>query len=370
MRISNVWNLGIKELRGLSRDTVMLVLIVYAFTLAIYAQATELPETLHNATIGIVDEDRSPLSARIEGAFYRPYFKKPERISRGQMDKRMDNGTDTFALDIPPNFEHDLLAGRSPELQLNVDATRMTQAFSGSGYIQNIVSNEIHDFLRRYKSAEPPRVRLDTRVLFNPNLKRSWFGAVTAVIDNITMLSIILTGAALIREREHGTVEHLLVMPVSPIEIMLSKTWSMALVVLAASFFALAFVIHGVLAVPTNGSTSLFMLGALLDLFATTSLGIALATTARSMPQFSLLLILIMLPLQVLSGGVTPRESMPEAIQAIMLAAPNTHFVALAQAVLFRGAGLAVVWPQLVMLLGIGLLLFSFALWRFREMLK
>ncbi len=370
MRISNVWNLGIKELRGLSRDTVMLVLIVYAFTLAIYAQATELPETLHNATIGIVDEDRSPLSARIEGAFYSPYFKRPSQISRSQMDQRMDSGADTFALDIPPNFEHDLLAGRSPELQLNVDATRMTQAFSGSGYIQNIVSNEIDDFLRRYKSAAPPMVHLNTHVLFNPNLKRSWFGAVTAVIDNITMLSIILTGAALIREREHGTVEHLLVMPVSPIEIMLSKTWSMALVVLGASFFALALVVRGVLAVPTHGSTTLFLLGALLDLFATTSLGVALATTARSMPQFSLLLILIMLPLQVLSGGVTPRESMPEAIQAIMLAAPNTHFVALAQAVLFRGAGFAVVWPQLAMLLGIGLLLFGFALWRFRKILK
>lgn len=370
MRVSNVWNLGIKELRGLARDTVLLVLIGYAFTLAIYAQATVLPETLNKATIGIVDEDHSPLSARIEGAFYPPYFKPPAMISRSQMDRRMDQGTDTFALDIPPNFERDLLAGRAPALQLNVDATRMTQAFSGSGYIQNIVSGEISDFLRHYRSAAPPRVHLDTHVLFNPNLKRSWFGAVMAVIDNITMLSIILTGAALIREREHGTVEHLLVMPVSPIEIMLSKTWSMGLVVLLASFFALEVIVRGVLAVPTNGSTTLFMFGAALDLFATTSLGIALATTARSMPQFGLLLILIMLPLQVLSGGVTPRESMPEAIQTIMLAAPNTHFVALAQAVLFRGAGIATVWPQLVTLLGIGLLLFTFSLWRFRKMLQ
>jgi len=181
------------------------------------------------------------------------------------------------------------------------------------------------------------------------------------------MLSIILTGAALIREREHGTIEHLLVMPVTPAEIMTAKVWSMALVVLAASAVSLLFVVQGLLAVPMQGSVALFLAGAAVHLFATTSMGIFLGTIARSMPQFGLLLILILLPLQMLSGGSTPRESMPEIVQHVMLAAPTTHFIMLAQAVLYRGAGIAVVWPQFLALAAIGAAFFTYALGRFRK---
>jgi ABC-2 type transport system permease protein len=187
------------------------------------------------------------------------------------------------------------------------------------------------------------------------------------LIDNITMLSIILTGAALLREREHGTVEHLLVMPVTPFEIMTGKVWAMALVVLATTETSLLLVIQGVLNVPIQGSILLFMAGTALHLFATTSLGIFLGTLARSMPQFGLLMMLVLLPLQILSGGTTPRESMPAFVQFVMLAAPNTHFVMLAQAILFRGAGISVVWPQFVSLVLIGVVLFAISLARFRK---
>lgn len=370
MRAANILQLGIKELRGLARDPVLLALIVYAFTMAVYAKATAVPETLNKASIAIVDEDRSPLSERIIGAFYPPYFILPAIITPAEMDRRMDVGTDTFALDIPPEFQQDLLAGRSPAIQLNVDATRMSQAFNGSGYVQSIVSGEITDFARRYRSAAAPQVDLNLRVRFNPNLTVAWFGAVTAIIDNIAMLSIILTGAALIREREHGTIEHLLVMPVTPIEIMLSKIWSMGLVVLVVSSLSLVFVVQGALSVPIEGSLWLFVLGSALDLFATTAMGIALATIAVSMPQFALLVILVLVPLQVLSGALTPRESMPEIVRTFMLGAPNTHYVMLAQSILFRGAGLSAVWPQFLALLVIGATLFMFALRRFRSFLK
>jgi ABC-2 type transport system permease protein len=121
--------------------------------------------------------------------------------------------------------------------------------------------------------------------------------------------------------------------------------------------------------VPIEGSVALFMAGAALHLFATTSLGIFLATLARSMPQFGLLLLMVLLPLQILSGSVTPQESMPGAVRVLMLAAPTTHFVTLAQAILFRGAGLAVVWPQFVALAVIGATLFSLSLARFRKTL-
>jgi ABC-2 type transport system permease protein len=366
MRLANVMHLGVKELRSLARDPVMLVLIVWAFTFAIYSTATAMPESLTRAPIAIVDEDRSPLSTRIAAAFYLPYFTPPAMITQAEMDVRMDSGRDTFALDIPPDFQRDLLAGRTPAIQLNIDATRMSQAFTGNSYVQTIVTNEVRTFAQRYGAPAAPPVDLVLRARFNPELNRSWFGSIVEVINQVTMLSMVLTGAALIREREHGTIEHLLVMPVTPFEIMTSKVWSMGLVVLAACAFSLTFVVQGLLAVPIEGSVALFLVGAALHLFATTSLGMFLGTIARSMPQFGLLLVLVVLPLQMLSGGLTPRESMPEFVQFAMLAAPTTHFVMLAQAILYRGAGLAVVWPQFIALAVIGSALFGYALARFR----
>lgn len=367
MRIANIFNLGVKELRSLGRDPTMLVLIAYAFTLAIYAAATAMPEALNKAAIAIVDEDRSPLSARIADAFYPPYFITPSLIDQAEMDARMDAGFDTFALDIPPNFQRDMLAGRSPIIQLNVDATRMTQAFTGSSYIQSIVSGEVTSFARRYRADTELPVELELRARFNPGLNKSWFGSVMEVINNVTLLSIVLTGAALIREREHGTIEHLLVMPVTPFEIMTAKLWAMALVVLTACAFSLVVVVEGFLSVPIEGSIALFLVGALFHLFATTSMGIFFGTIARSMPQFGLLIILILVPLEMLSGGMTPRESMPDAVRYLMLAAPTTHFVMMAQAILYRGAGFSVVWPQFLALTLIGSALFTYALARFRS---
>ncbi len=364
---ANIFRLGIKELWSLVRDPMMLVLIAYTFSISIYVAATAMPESMHNASIAIVDEDASPLSARIVGSFYPPHFITPRMITLAEMDAGMDNGDFTFVLDIPPNFQRDVLAGANPTAQLNVDATRMSQAFTGSGYIQQIVVGEVNEFVQRYRAPTVMPADLTLRMRFNPNLEHAWFGALMEIINNVTMLSIILTGAALIREREHGTIEHLLVMPVTPGEIMLAKVWSMGLVVALAALAALVFVVQGALHIPVQGSVALFMLVAVLHLFATTSMGIFLATLARSMPQFGMLLVLVLVPLQLLSGGMTPRESMPILVQNVMLAAPTTHFVTAAQAILYRGAGLDVVWPQLLSIGAIGSVLFATALSRFRK---
>jgi len=365
--LANIFRLGVKELWSLWRDPMMLFLIVYTFTLAIYVAGTAMPETMHRAPIAVVDEDDSTLSARIKAAFYPPQFTSPAHISLAEVDPGLDAGRYTFVLNIPPNFQRDVLAGRTPQVQLNIDATRMSQAFAGNGAIQQIVMGEVNEFVQGYRSATPMQIDLVTRARFNPALQPSWFGSLMEVINNITMLSIILTGAALIREREHGTVEHLLVMPVTPLEIMLAKVWSMALVVLLAAVVSLTVVIQGVLQVPIEGSIGLFLVGATLHLFATTSMGIFMATLARSMPQFGLLMMLTMMPLQMLSGGITPRESMPVWIQQVMALAPTTHFTELSQAILYRGAGLGVVWTSFGALLLIGATLFALSLARFRK---
>lgn len=365
--IFNIWRLGVKELWSLWRNPMMLVLVVFLFTVLVYSAATAMPESLHKATIAIVDEDSSQLSTRIVSAFYPPQFVAPEMISMDQMDSGMDSGKYTFVLDIPPNFQRDLLAGRHVEVQLNIDATRMSQAFTGNTYIQQIVSSEITAFVQHHRGNGASPVDLVLRARFNPQLDKMWFGSLMQIINDVTMLAVILTGAALIREREHGTIEHLLVMPVTPAEIMLAKVWSMGLVVLLAATGSLIFVVQGVLQVPVEGSVLLFLTGAALHLFATTSMGIYMATLARSMPQFGLLMILVMIPLQVLSGGMTPRESMPTIVRDAMEIAPTTHFVELGQAILFRGAGFEVVWKQFLALALISCVLFALSLQRFRK---
>ncbi len=369
-KLANIYHLGVKELWSLWRDPMMLFLIIYTFSIGIYTAATAMPETLNEAAIAIVDEDQSPLSNRIVSAFYPPQFNPPQLINLNQVDPALDAGLYTFALNIPPNFQQEVLAGHHPQLQLNVDATRMSQAFTGSGYIQQIVHAEVNEFVQGHRQETTLPVELTLRARFNPGLEEAWFGSLMEIINHVAMLSIILTGAALIREREHGTVEHLLVMPVTATEIMLAKVWSMGLVVLLAASASLQFEVRDLLNVPIEGSVPLFLCGAALSLFATTSMGIFMATVAKSMPQFGLLMIMTLIPLQMLSGAMTPRESMPEMVQNIMLLAPTTHLVQLGQAILFRGAGIEVVWSSFLWLLVIGCCFFFYSLKRFQVTIK
>lgn len=365
--LANIFRLGLKELRSLWSDKVLLVLIVWAFTGAIYSAAKGVSQELHNAPVAVVDEDRSPLSERLAGALTQPYFKPAMSIGLDQMDRVLDQGQASFVIIIPVNMQRDLAAGRRPTIQVNIDATIMSQAFIGAGYIQNIFAAEINEYLTGRRDSSDPVIRLVPRVRYNPNLIGFWFGGVMEVINNINMLTIILVGAAYIREREHGTLEHLLSMPLKPSEIMLAKIWANGLAVLLGASFALIVMVRQVMAVPIAGSIPLFLAGATLYLFSAASIGIFLGTLARSMPQFGLLFILTIIPLQLLSGGVTPRESMPEIVQQIMAGAPSTYFVRLAQGILYRGAGFDIVWPEFLAIAGIGAVFFTLALVRFRR---
>jgi ABC-2 type transport system permease protein len=365
----NIYRLGIKELQTLWKDKIMLFLIAYSFSLAIYVGATATSVELNNASIAFIDEDRTALSNRIISGFYPPRFKTPEIIYLSQMDRGMDEGKYTFVVNIPSDFEKNVLSGRVPKIQVNVDATRMTQAGIGAGYIQQIIYQEVNNFIA---GSELPlsKIEIIPRFKFNPNLTSSWFGSIMEVINNIVMLSILLSGAALIREREHGTIEHLLVMPLSAAEIMLSKIWSVSVIILAGVVFSLLIMVQGILNVPIAGSIPLFLFSTLLVLLATTSIGIFMGTLARSMPQFGMIFILTILPLMILSGNLTPYESMPVVLQNIMHLAPTSYFVEIAQAILYRGAGIDVIWKSLVAISIIGMVFFLFSLFIFRRSLE
>ncbi|MGO4673908.1 ABC transporter permease [Bosea sp. 2YAB26] len=370
LHLANIYQLVIKELRSIRADPVMLILVVYAFSIAVYTVATGASTEAKNLTVGIVDEDRSDLSRQIQNALNPPLFKSALTISARDIDEEMDHGRLVFVLEIPPSFQADLLSGRRASVQLNVDATAMTQAGNGSVYIQSIIAQEVTNFLAGRETVTSAPINVVIRSKFNPNLNSAWFTSVMQVINNVTLLTVILTGAALIREREQGTVEHLLVMPVVPAEIMLAKIIANGLVILVAAGLSLAVVVQWWLQVPIAGSLTLFLAGAALYAFTVAALGIMLGTLATSMGQFGLLAIPILVIMQLLSGSSTPMESMPVWLQYVMqIISPTPHFVGFSQAVLYRGAGLSVVWLQLVALVVIGSVYFTYALSRFRRVI-
>jgi ABC-2 type transport system permease protein len=366
-RLQNIYWLGTKELRSLLRDTVVVALLIYAFTLSVYIMATGTSSEVHHASIAVVDEDRSALSRQIAQAFYPPYFRAPQLIAADQVDAGMDQGRFMFVLDIPPRFEAAVLAGRQPEIRVNIDATAMSQASIGANYIASILSDEITRFVQGANDGARRAVNLVTRTAFNPNRTTSWFNSIVAIINQVTTLTVILTGAALIRERERGTIEHLLVMPLTSFEIAIAKVWANGLVILVAVALSLVVVVQGLLSVPVAGSIPLYLGGTMLYLFFATALGIFLGTIARSMAQFALLAILVVLVLQLLSGGSVPLESQPHWLQHLTFLLPSRHFVSVSQAIIYRGAGVDIVWPEFALITGLGLVCFLVSLGLFRR---
>ncbi|WP_374305655.1 ABC transporter permease [Ferrovibrio sp.] len=365
----NVYRLGLKEMIALARDPVLLGLMIFSFTFSIYSVAHGVRTEVRNAAIAVVDGDGSQLSRRIVEALQPPYFLKPQLIDRSAVDVGLDRGLFTFVLDLPPGLQSDLSAGREPTIGLAVDATAMTQAGVGTTYISNIVDREITAFLEQSSTVSLVPVEVVIRAYFNPNLDSTWFMSVMQVVENVTILSIILVGAAVIRERERGTIEHLLVMPITASEIAVAKIWANGLIILIAVFLSLHYVVQMLLGVPILGSIPLFLGSAAIYLFATTSMGVLLATVANSMPQFAMMAIPCFVVMNLLSGATTPLESMPQFFQVAMKALPSTHFVAASQAVLYRGAGIDIIWPQMMLMAGQGSIFLALALHRFRAML-
>jgi ABC-2 type transport system permease protein len=365
--LQNIWFLGLKELRSFTSDATLLVFVIYAFTWTVYSQATGTSNEVNNASIAFADEDRSALSKQLFNAFYPPRFQRPIFIEPNQVEDAMDRGRFMFVVTVPPNFESDLRAGRHPGLQVSIDATAMQQAGIGARYIKNIVNDRIASFLMRTEESAPEPVNLIIRKTFNPNGISAWFTSVVAIINQLTLLTIVLTGAAVIREREHGTLEHLLVMPLTAFEIAMAKVWANGLVILLATALSLFLVVQALLKVPFEGSVLLWFCGVLLYLFFATALGIFLGTVSRSMAQFALLIVLVVVVLQLLSGGSTPVESQPRWLQALTYLLPSRHFVSFSQVIIYRGGGLSAVWKQFSMVGAVGLAFFAYSVSRFRK---
>lgn len=365
----NVLHLCVKELRCVLRDRTMMGAIVVSFTIAIYVVATGANADVTNVSFGIIDHDRSGLSMRIRQAIRPPMFQEPVELDAESAEQAMTEGRFLFIMEIPRNLEADIHGQRPVTIGLAVDATAMAQGQLGVAYITEIVLRETLADFKVMGLDERLPTRAVVHVMFNPNATISWFTSVMQLINNVTVLSVVLVGAAVMRERERGTIEHLLVMPVRASEIAVAKIVANGLIILLAVAVSVLLMLKVVLQVPIEGSVGLFLLGTGLYLFSLTALGIMLATVTSSMPQFGLLSVPVFVIMYLLSGSATPTENMPMWLQHLMQLSPSTHYVRLAQGVLYRAAGVDIVWPQMLAVSGIGVVFLAIALKRFRLML-
>ena len=367
----------VKELLQLSRDVVLLVFIGYAFTVDIYLAGSGVSLQLNRAAFVVQDSDHSFASRELIHRFRSPYFQLKGEVgdSRESM-KRLDDGRAVMVLEPAPQFEQSLLRGETTSVQLQVDATNSVLGFLASSYAAQIVGEYgleaglAREGLSATDIANVPRIDSRHRVWFNPNQNDAWFMSISEVLTIITLFAILLPAAAMVREKERGTVEQLLVSPLTSFQIMFPKVVSMTAVILAGTMISLFLILKPAFHVPFKGDLLLFFSVTTLYVFTTAGLGLFAATIARNLAQAGMMTILIIAPMIFLSGAWTPPEAMPAWLRLGMKISPLHYYMDASFGILLKGAGLTNIWGSILSMAGLGGIVFGFGLWRFRRQFR
>ena len=362
-----------KEVLQLSRDVPLLLFLLYSFTVAVLVSGGGITMQLRNAKLLVHDGDHSQSSRELIHRFQAPYFHFSGEISDVREGLRaLDQGWAMLFLDIPPRFHEALLSGERTAVQLLVDTSNAPQGFSAAGYTVRIAGMFGAEIglgslgLSAGKNSLPV-VQSAHRVWFNPNQDETWFQSMSTVLRMITLFGVLLPAAALVREKERGTIEQLLVSPLSPFQIMFSKVLAMAAIILMATCLAVYGVLQPLFHVPMKGSDALFFALTALHIFTTAGLGLVAATLARNQAQVGMMTLFLVGPMMLLSGITSPFESMPQWVQTVMTLSPLKYYIDVTYGVMLKGAGLEVLWKPVGAMLFLGGTLFVFGMWRFRQ---
>lgn len=366
-----------KELRQLSRDGALIGFFFYAFIIDVYLAGSGTSMQLVNAGLVVHDADQTASSRELIYRFHQPYFRFDGLVDHPKDGiRRLDFGEDVVFLDIPPRFEEMLLGGEATAVQMQIAATHSPQGLSAASYGARIVGEFGLQASARAMGLSTdndlslPVVRSDHRIWYNPNQDESWFMSISELLTITTIFAVLLPAAALVRERERGTVEQLLVSPLTPLQIMFPKIVAMMLVILAGTAVSLFGILHTIFAVPMKGSVLLYFVMTTLYIFTTSGLGLLAATIASNQAQVSLMAILIVAPMILLSGTWTPPEAMPEWLRYLMLLSPLYYFVEISYGIQLKGIGLDILWPSVLSMVLLGGVLFGLGMWRFRKQLE
>lgn len=363
-----------KELLQIVRDRALLLFTIYIFTLDILLAAGSAGFDVQHAPIGIVDHDRSTASRDLTYRFRAPHFDSRVLLeSPAAAEQMLDDGAIHALLEFEHGFEQSLVLGREAQVQLVVDGSKATLGYLIESYSERILAQEgagwaATNLARHGVDARTvPEVRMQARTWYNADLRETWFATISELVTMMTVAAIFLPAAALIREKERGTIEQLLVSPLAPLQIVLAKVFAMTLVMLAGSAVAVGVIMVWLLEVPFRGSPALFF--ALLALYSVTTsgLGIVAATFARNSGQVGLIVLLIVMPILFLSGSWNLVEGMPAWLRAGIELSPLRHFVPIAYGIVLRGTELTMIWGAVVKMLALGAVLFAIGVWRFRR---
>ncbi len=366
----------VKELIQLGRDTLLLFAIAYLFIFDVY-MAGNVSMQLNSALVVVHDADHSASSRELVYAFREPHFRLGGEVLDNRAGQRLlDQGQALMALSIPPNFERDILKGDQVDVQAQVDASNTVLGFLASSYTSQIIGRfSFERALERLGLSERslrnvPMINDQHRIWYNPNQEDAWFMPISELLTVITIMAIMLPAAAAVREKERGTIEQLLVSPLTPLQIMLPKVLSMTLVILLGAAVGLFVVLQGMFGVPMKGSLGLFFALTTLYTVTTAGLGLYIATLSRNLAQAALLVILVLMPMLFLSGAWTPPEAMPYGMRLAMYVSPLYYFIEMGYAIMLKGAGLDVLWDSLLGLALLGLAILGFGVWRFERQFK
>jgi len=358
-----------KELAQLARDVPLVLVLLWAFGGSIYVHGHGVSTQLFNYPIVIFDLSKSAPSRELVGRLHAPYFKIVGRVRNDrEVVEALDLARASAALVIPADFERRLREGRA-EIQVISDGTLSTSATIAAAHLATITA-EFNQYLAAQGGRPVPRVpAVDARirVAYNPNQTNAWFSSVLELLNMTTMVSILLTATALVREKERGTLEQLLVTPLRPAELFAAKIVPTILVVVLLSVLAMTGIIRGVFDAPIRGSLLLFYAVTVVYVFTIASIGLAIAVLVRNAAQSMMVLILILFPMLFLSGARNPAETMEPWMRYASLSSPMRFYIDFGYQVLFKGNGIAYVWRDLIGISVIGALVFGFAVVRYRR---
>jgi ABC-2 type transport system permease protein len=361
-----------KEFSQLFRDVPMLLILAWAFTGAVYTSGHGIATELHQYPVVVLDLAQGRESRELVSRFRAPYFKIVGRAgSDDEVVAWLDQGRASLAVVVPPDFERRLREGAARFQVISDGSQSMTATLAGA-HIASIAHGYSVERLQagRLGVGRVPQVEVRPRVEYNPNLVDTWFSSLLEVLNQATMIAMLLAAAAMVREREYGTVEHLLVSPLRPIELFAAKLVPVVALVPLAVVGSVLAVVHGAFDTPIRGSVALFYAVTVVYVFAMASLGLGIAVLARNMGQAMMMLLLIMYPMMLLSGVFTPLESQGTAMRTVGLLSPVRHYVDFGYQVLFKGNGLAYVWHDVVGILVLGVVLFVLSVRRFARLVR
>jgi ABC-2 type transport system permease protein len=362
-----------KEFSQLLRDVPMLLILLWAFTGAVYTSGHGMSSELHHYPIAVLDQAGGPASREIVSRFRAPYFKVVAQArDDDEVVRLLDRGEASLAVVIPPDFERRAEEGGA-RFQVVADGSQSMTATIASAHIASIANGYSVERLERRLAGGParrgiPQVEVRSRAEYNPNLLETWFSSVLEVMNQVTMVAMLLAAAAMVREREHGTVEHLLVSPLRPVELFAAKLMPVVTLVPLAAVAAVLVVVQGAFGTPIRGSIGLFYAVTVVHVFAMASLGLGIAVLARNLGQAMMMLLLILYPMMLLSGAFTPPESQGDVMRAVSLLSPVRHYVDFGYQVLFKGNGPLDVWPDVAGIFALGLTLFTLSVRRFARL--